>query len=148
MNCNKKEGNAFERKFCEILSYYGFWVLNVPQNAAGQPADVIAARSGNSFLIDCKVYSRRGFVLSRVEENQRNAMELWQACGNGVGWFAIETMNGEVWMISLDALDEIGKTKTIASRDDLKRHGCRLIDWVQKYGNVHFKSYSDCKSEQ
>lgn len=139
MNYNKKEGNSFERKFCETLSFFGFWALNVPQNAAGQPADVIASKNGKTFLIDCKVCSRRGFVLSRVEENQRNAMELWQACGNGVGWFAIETMNGAVWMISLEALDEIRKKKTIASRDDLNKYGCRLMNWVQDYGDVHIK---------
>ena len=86
---NKKIGNDFESDFCEILFNEGFWVHNMAQNASGQPADVIAARNGKTYLIDCKVCSVRGFALSRMEENQDLSMELWKACGNGEGWFAV-----------------------------------------------------------
>lgn len=44
MACNKKLGNNFETEFCEILSAHGFWVHNLAQNQAGQPADVIAVK--------------------------------------------------------------------------------------------------------
>ena len=52
---NKKLGNSFEAELCEILSQHGFWAHNLAQNAAGQPADVIAVKDGEAFLIDCKV---------------------------------------------------------------------------------------------
>ena len=57
MSNNKKLGNDFESRFCEILYSEGFWVHNLAQNSAGQPADVIAARNGKTYLIDCKVCS-------------------------------------------------------------------------------------------
>ena len=50
---NKKIGNGFETEFCEKLFQNGYWVHNIAQNAAGQPADVIAVRNGVAFLIDC-----------------------------------------------------------------------------------------------
>lgn len=37
---NKKLGNAFEMELCNILSSHGFWVHNLAQNSAGQPADI------------------------------------------------------------------------------------------------------------
>ena len=86
---NKKLGNSFEIEFCEILFNEGFWVHKMTQNASGQPADVIAARNGKTYLIDCKVFSQKRFSLSRMEENQDLSMELWKACGNGEGWFAV-----------------------------------------------------------
>ena len=81
MSSNKKLGNGFETEFCEILSAHGFWVHNMAQNQAGQPADVIAVKSGHAYLIDCKVCSSKSFPLSRVEENQELSMELWKSCG-------------------------------------------------------------------
>ena len=51
---NKKIGNGFEAEFCEKLFQNGYWVHNLAQNAAGQPADVIAVRNGVAFLIDSK----------------------------------------------------------------------------------------------
>ena len=73
---NKALGNAFEREFCEELASKGFWVHNMAQNKDGQPADVIAVIDGYPFLIDCKVCAHDKFPLKRIEENQRNAMEL------------------------------------------------------------------------
>ena len=83
---NKKSGNQFESELCEILSMYGFWCHNLAQNSAGQPADVIAVRNREAYLIDCKVCStNKGFALNRMEENQDLAMNLWNECGNGQG---------------------------------------------------------------
>ena len=48
---NKKLGNLFEREFCEILAQHGFWVHNLTQNANGQPADIIAVRNGQAYLV-------------------------------------------------------------------------------------------------
>ncbi|MDD6716943.1 MAG: hypothetical protein PUF49_11325 [Firmicutes bacterium] len=132
MNTNKKNGNAFEREFCQYLFEKGFWVLNVPQYSAGQPADVVAVKDGRAYLIDCKVCSRRGFVLSRVEENQKNAMQLWYECGNGVGWFAIKTMNGEIWMMQLHILEMLKRQKSTLNHNDLIQYGEPIERWVKR----------------
>lgn len=90
MATNKKLGNTFEAELCETLFQKGFWAHNLAQNQAGQPADVLAVRNGVAYLIDCKVCSDNKFALSRVEENQSSAMELWRDSGNGEGWFALK----------------------------------------------------------
>ena len=65
---NKKSGNQFEATLCEILAEEGFWCHNLAQNSAGQPADVIAVKNGEAYLIDCKVCSRGRFSFDRIEE--------------------------------------------------------------------------------
>ena len=88
---NKKLGNSFEAEFCEVLAGSGYWVHNLAQNQAGQPADVIAVKDGKAYLIDCKVCSTAaGFKFSRIEDNQELSMQLWETCGNGTGWFALK----------------------------------------------------------
>lgn len=42
---NRKTGNSFEAEFCDLLFQHGYWVHNLAQNAAGQPADVIAVKT-------------------------------------------------------------------------------------------------------
>lgn len=96
---NKKSGNDFESFFCEKLFSNGFWVHNLAQNQAGQPADVIAVKNGKAYLIDCKVCSGREFPYSRVEENQDSSMLLWAECGNEIGWFAL-LFEDEIYMLS------------------------------------------------
>lgn len=97
---NRQDGLVFERRFCNILCDYGYWVHNMAQNTAGQPADVIACKCGKSYLIDCKVCSGTGFPFSRVEFNQHNAMALWSDTGNGCGWFALYIEStGQIWMV-------------------------------------------------
>lgn len=132
MVTNKRLGNEFEREFCEYLSERGFWVLNVPQYVAGQPADVIAVKDGKPYLIDCKVCSRKGFVLSRIEENQSLSMHLWEKCGNGSGWFAIKTQNGEVWLMCLHVLEILKGQKSVVNHDDLRKYGERIEKWVKR----------------
>ena len=53
MATNRKIGNTFETEFCELLFQRGFWCHNMAQNAAGQPADVIAVKNKTAYLIDC-----------------------------------------------------------------------------------------------
>ena len=97
---NRSNGHRFEQEFCQMLFEEGFWVHNMAQNQAGQPADVIAVRNQIAYLIDCKVCENDEFPLSRIEPNQRSAMDLWERCGNGSGWLALKTSEG-VYMISL-----------------------------------------------
>ena len=78
---NKKIGNDFEREFAELLFEHGFWVHVFAQNKDGQPADIIAVKNKKAYLIDCKVCStKKGFDISRMEENQDLSMDLWRDC--------------------------------------------------------------------
>ena len=127
---NKKIGNDFESDFCEILFDNGFWVHNLAQNQAGQPADVIAARSGKTYLIDCKVCSVRGFALSRMEENQDLSMELWKSCGNGEGWFAV-LIGGQVYMIKHSVVKCFKNRQSYMSEADIKNFGTLIGEWLE-----------------
>ena len=57
MVTNRKLGNSFEQALCELLFEKGFWVHNLAQNQAGQPADIIAVINSKPYLIDAKVCS-------------------------------------------------------------------------------------------
>lgn len=108
---NRGTGTKFETALCEMLADTGFWAHNLAQNKHGQPADIIAVKNGKAYLIDCKVCSTdKGFPFSRVEENQRCAMELWEECGNGSGWFAVSLPNGEVYMCPYPRLVQFYET--------------------------------------
>lgn len=131
MSCNKTVGNAFEQAFCRKLADAGFWVLNVPQTAAGQPADVIAAKNGMTYLIDCKVCGLNSFPLRRIEENQANAMNLFQACGNDSAWFAL-LMQGEIYMLWWVAAKGLLKDgRTILYQSDLPWVTIKFEDWLK-----------------
>lgn len=64
----------------------------------GQPADIIAVRNENAYLIDAKDCQNDRFVLSRIENNQDMAMRYWEMCGNNQGIFALNTSKG-VYML-------------------------------------------------
>ena len=129
---NKKVGNDFENEFCNLLSVNGFWVHNLAQNQAGQPADVIAVRDGKAFLIDCKVCSTGRFQLKRIEENQQLAMEHWLDMGNDEVWFALKVDDN---IVMINYLDLMG-LKMIQSSLNIKeifKQGIMIEDWI-KYG--------------
>lgn len=130
---NKKLGNSFESELCEILSAYGFWCHNLAQNAAGQPADVLAAKNGKAYLIDCKACSTgKGFALNRMEENQDLAMELWNECGNGQGWFAMKLPNDEIFMLPHFDIKACRHTQSYLSPAEIFELGKPLEKWVMK----------------
>lgn len=126
---NKKLGNDFESAFCEILFEKGFWCHNLAQNQAGQPADVIAVRDGNAYLIDCKVCSRGRFTFSRIEENQRTAMEAWKESGNGVGWFALLCAD-HIFMVDFDTLKKLPGVQSGISYSEMCFYGKPLDIWT------------------
>lgn len=128
---NKKIGNDFESDFCEILFEQGFWVHNFAQNQDGQPADVIAARKGKTYLIDCKVCSVRGFALSRMEENQDLSMELWKATGNGEGWFAV-LIGEQIVMIPHLTVKALRAAQSYMNELELREYGTPLEKWLKK----------------
>lgn len=129
MASNRKLGNDFESEFCEILAEHGFWVHNFALKKSGQPADVIAVKNKTANLIDCKVCENDEFPLSRIEENQRLSMELWENCGNGRGWFALKTSKG-ICVTQLSDLLELGKTKKTLSLSDMLDTSFSLKEWL------------------
>ena len=128
---NKRLGNSFEAEFCEILFENGFWTHNLAQNASGQPADVIAARNGKTYLIDCKVCSVRGFALSRMEENQDLSMELWKDTGNGEGWFAV-LIGEQIVMIPHFTVKALRAAQSHMNELELREYGTPLEKWLKK----------------
>jgi Holliday junction resolvase len=128
---NKTIGNRFEQDLCEILSEYGFWVHNMMMSKAGQPADIIAARNGIAYLIDAKVCSNNEFPLSRVEENQTLAMDLWADRGNGQGWFALK-LNDEVYMLANLVIKAYSNSQSKMSAKDIHDCGIPIERWVKK----------------
>lgn len=131
---NKKLGNDFETELCERLSEHGFWVHLLNMNKSGQPADVIAVRNGKAHLIDAKVCSNGKFALSRVEENQTLAMDLWQDCGNGIGWFAmkLDKYDSKIYMVSYYTIKSYTNAKSSLSASEIFELGIPLEKWVKK----------------
>lgn len=127
---NKKLGGGFEAQLCGILAENGFWAHNLAQNAAGQPADVIAVRDGQAYLIDCKACTGSKFHLSRIEENQELAMARWEDCGNGSGWFALKIADC-ITMVSHTAMKLCRKLNYSAlTTDVIVEFGTRLEEWI------------------
>lgn len=126
---NKSNGTAFERKFAELLSGEGFWVHCLKDNVNGQPFDVIAAKNGKTYVFDCKDCQTDRFALSRIEENQHNAMRLWAETGNQKGMFAVK-FSGGIYLLqhcALEILLENG-VKSI-SELEARRYGRTLEQW-------------------
>lgn len=98
---NKSLGSAFERELAQILAHRGWWVHLLQGNANGQPADLIAIKDGTAMLIDAKVCSSDSFRLSRMEENQRLAMDLWCSKRCGLTYFALKfVLHDEIYLVS------------------------------------------------
>ena len=132
MKSNRAVGNTFEQEFSELLYAYGFWVHRLTQDSAGQPADVIAVRNKIAYLIDCKDCSAKGFDLRRVEENQITAMQLWDECGNGQGWFAIKVPTGDIYMLPLFVVMAYRGRQSSLSFAEIHEIGKPFEEWVKK----------------
>ena len=126
---NKSNGTAFERKFAEILSAEGFWAHCLKDNVNGQPFDVIASKNGRTYVFDCKDCQTDRFALSRIEENQRNAMRLWAETGNQKGMFAVK-FSGRIYLLQHTALEILleNGVKSI-SEIEARRCGRTLEQW-------------------
>ena len=132
MKSNRAVGNAFEQELCNLLFDNGFWAHNLKQDNSGQPADVIAVRNKVAYLIDCKDCSAKGFDLRRVEDNQITAMELWNECGNGQGWFALKIPTGDIYMIPLFVVTAYKNGQSSLSFAEIHEIGKSLDVWVKK----------------
>ena len=134
---NKKLGNSFEEEFAELLYEHGFWVHLLQQNAAGQPADIIATKNKTPLLIDCKECTNNRFPLSRIEDNQHSAMNLWRDRGNGEPWFAlkihgVDTDRDYIFMIPHLSMKAISITQSSLNLDDIIEYGTEFGKWVKK----------------
>lgn len=128
---NKTVGTAFEREFAGMLSRNGFWVHVLQDNRNGQPFDIISAKDGSPMVFDCKVCETGRFCLSRMEANQISAMELWEACGNGEGAFAVRFLKtGNVYIVPFRKLmeDRRAGIRSLSERELEKR--C-----IKRFGN-------------
>ena len=100
---NKSEGTKFEQEIANKLYENGWWVHLIQQNKNGQPADIIAVKDDTAVLIDCKDCKGKKFDLTRVEENQLNAMNSFVSRSYGQSLFVIR-MNGEIYFINYWAI--------------------------------------------
>lgn len=136
MNNNKKLGNSFEHDYCLLAAKNGFWAHRLQDNKNGQPADVIMAKNNIPILVDCKVCENNIFPLSRMEENQINAMTLWTVKGNKHAYFAL-LIDEKVRMISFTKLME------------LKRLGIKQLNESDIYSfSVVFEDWKEWFLEQ
>ena len=131
-NDNRRVGTGFEKQLCMSLSGYGFWAHNLAQNSQGQPFDIIAARNGKSYPIDCKDCAKDIFKMERIEENQSSAMFLWRETGNGEGWFALRMTNGAVYFLPFSKLESLSLSKTVLSASEIRQFGVPLGEWVRQ----------------
>lgn len=104
---NKNAGTKFEREFAGILADNWFWVHLFQDNKNGQPCDVIAAKEGHTYLFDCKDCQTDTFPLSRIEENQYNAMILFSMMGNAPGMFAIRFPDHQIYLLPYTKIQEL-----------------------------------------
>jgi len=127
---NKSVGTALERKFAKILADYGFWAHCMKDNQNGQPFDIIAARNGTTYVFDCKDCQGNIFQLSRIEENQYNAMTLWSDTGNGQGLFAIRMPVG-IYVVPFRVLAIMkDRGESSVHQKDIAKMGQRFDYWI------------------
>ena len=108
MSNNKQLGTEFEQEFCERLAHDGFWVHFIaPDRRGAQPFDIVAAKDGRAFAIDCKTCVDKKFSISRLEENQKTAFELWMSLVRNMPYLAVKH-NEQVYMIAYTNLKAYG----------------------------------------
>jgi Holliday junction resolvase len=130
---NKALGNAFEAEFCKMLAEKRFWAHNLAQNSAGQPADIIAAKGSQSWLIDCKVCSTKGFPLSRIEDNQWTAMDLWSQYVSTEPVFALKLSNGDVYiMLFCEMQWYFSQGQSYMNEGYIRKIGTPFAEWVER----------------
>ena len=128
---NKKLGNDFESELCKMLFDQGFWAHNFGNKTNGQPADIIAARNGKAYLIDAKVCSRDTFDTTRIEENQKNSMILWDKTNNGKGYFALKLTDDSIYFIDHLTILMARQDKVTLNRSDIVSIGIPYRIWLE-----------------
>lgn len=106
---NKKLGTEFEREVVTLLSQTGYWAHFITPDAKGsQPFDIIASKNDFPIVADCKTSSIKWFNISRLEENQIMAFDLWFRTGNKYAFIFIK-YNEKIYEIPYRMLKNLGK---------------------------------------
>lgn len=138
---NKKTGNLFEKQLAEKLSENGFWVHRFQDNQNGQPCDLMAARDGETYLFDCKSCGKDSFRLSRVEENQKNAMDLFYRTGNRRGMFAIRFPEGLIYLVDYQVMEDIREQgRKRIDKNEIHIYGRTFESWLEDFKILHQNS--------
>ena len=96
---NKKLGTEFEREVVMLLSKQGYWVHFITPDASGkQPFDIIASKGDFPIVADCKTSATKWFNISRLEDNQIMAFDLWLKTGNKSAFIFIK-YNDKIYQI-------------------------------------------------
>lgn len=129
---NKSTGTAFEREFAQIFADRGFWVHCLRDNANGQPFDLVAVRNNIAYAFDCKECRGNVFRLSRLEENQDNAMALWAETGNQFSFFAIR-FGEKTYLVPHRMLVILKEHRTKQLKEtDAAKYGQELFQWLKR----------------
>ena len=143
---NKSAGTQFEREFASRLAAEGFWVHRFQDNKNGQPCDVIAARDGEAYLFDCKDCKTDMFSLRRVEENQFNAMRLFDTTGTRRGMFAIRYPDQVIYLVDYEIARIIRDNgKSSVPRHLIGMYGRTLEDWLEDLVVMGDKKNNGCR---
>ena len=129
---NRTNGNRFEQELSNRLAECGFWVHVMQQNAAGQPADIIAVKGKFHTLIDCKVISdNNGFSFDRVEENQKYAMRMFQRKCGELCYFALKAPDDEIHLVSLERIETLkSRGRKRLTEKDIQDQTWSLEKWL------------------
>jgi Holliday junction resolvase len=126
---NKRLGTEFEREVVRLLSKQGYWVHFITPNESGsQPFDVIASKDNEPIVLDCKTSATKNFSISRLEENQRLAFDLWYERGNKKAFVYIK-YSEKIYAIPYLMLKGLGKI-------DLERNECFVVSKNEKVQDV------------
>lgn len=134
MSSRNQLGSGFEEELCETLSQCGFWAHRLNANKSGQPFDIIAAKDGQTYPLECKHCSKDKFETWRIEENQYSAMYLWQFTGNGESWFALMLSDGDIFLVPYSATQFAPFNKKVWSEDDIRTQAIPIDRWVTQCG--------------
>ena len=130
---NRTVGGKFEQEFAEILFQNGFWAHVMQQNRSGQPSDIVAAKGKFHTLIDAKVISDDdGFPFSRIEENQKLAMRMFQKRCGELCYFALKLTDGSIWLVSLERLETLrNRGKKRLTDEEIRTQTWSLQTWLK-----------------
>lgn len=126
---NRKEGNEFETSLANYLSFFGFWAMPVTQGANGQTVDLIASKSGKTYLIDCKRCETHRFPIDHIEDNQVRSIRAFEKSGGEKGLFALWLDKRDIFMVTLDSL--LTHSKKSMNLEEARQKGVRLEEWVR-----------------
>jgi len=115
---NKIIGNHAEKEFAQKMHKAGWWVHLLADKIHGQPFDCVMSNHGVTWFLDIKnVAHGDTFNLSRIEDNQFNAMMmLWNTGARTIG-FAIKFDDG--WYIL--KLEKINFNETSIHKTKMQR---------------------------